>query len=321
MNHVFKHLLALAITVPVLATQGQTLSSPQSTDPHFAARFGTNQKGNFFVQGEILWVKPLGMNFSQRQVNTSGANTSQIYFSNQFTTGERVGIGYNTSYDSWDVLVEFTGFNYSHNNAGVSNYSLANTFYTVTGTTNYTYYFNQGDLDFGRMMQVSSKIKMRPHLGARVLWLNEQAQFSYAANTYATQKNKNTLGGLELGVDSLWYFSKAFSIYANLGLTTLVNQQKTIFRTNDSNLKPSFHTNYGSKIIGGYDIKIGLRWDKNFSDNSYHFGLNFGYEQHSLININGSNGLLGALAQNLYQSFYDTDFSWQAMALGARFDF
>lgn len=316
-----KKSLLLALATPVWAAQPQTAQPLQSLDPNPSARFGTNEKGNFFVQGEVLWVQPLGMNFSQRQVNTSGKNTSQTYFSNQFTTGERVSIAYNTSYDGWDAILEFTGFDYTHNNPGLSNYTLSNTSRNVSGTTSYTYYFNQGDLDFGRMMKVSSKLKMRPHVGARILWLNEKGQFSYGTSTYSSQKNKNTLGGLELGLDSLWYFSKAFSVYANLGLATLVNQQKTILSTNDSVLSPSFDTNYGSKIITGYDIKIGLRWDKNFSDNSYHFGLNFGYEQHSLLNIHGSNGLLGVIDNNLYQGFYDSDFTWQAIALGGRFDF
>jgi Legionella pneumophila major outer membrane protein precursor len=322
MKNIFKATLALACTMTAFAQDAQTTPMPAQMDPNPCARFGTKDSGNFFIQGEVLWIKPLGMNFSSNQQDVNGATTSQSYFSNEFTTGERVSIGYNTSYDGWDAILEFTGFNYHHNNAGISYYK--NSTSNVTGTTAYTYYFNQGDLDFGRMMKISRKVKMRPHVGARVLWLNENAKFTSSTNSYSLQKNKNTLGGLELGLDSIWMFAKEFGVYANLGLTTLVNQQKTLISNNGAPLDAGYNTNYGSKIVSGYDIKVGIRWDKNFSDDSYHFGINFGYEQHSLININGINGILGETnggSGSLYQGIFDSDFTWQAIALGARFDF
>lgn len=318
MKNIFLSVIAVSLTMTAFAEETQMQQEapmPAQMDPNPSARWGTKDRSNFFIQGEVLWIKPLGMNFS-KTLRTNNHLSSASYFSNEFTTGERVGIGYNTCYDGWDAVLEYTGFNYHHNNAG-SAYRGGN----VTGTTAYTYYFNQGDLDFGRMMKISRKVKMRPHVGARVLWLNEKVSFNYTVPTgYSYQKNKNTLGGLELGLDSVWMFAKEFGVYANLGLTTLVNQQKSVFFNNASaNIDgPSFNTNYGSKIVSGYDIKVGIRWDKNFSDDSYHFGINFGYEQHSLININN---LLGDFSDSVNHTLFDNDFTWQAISLGARFDF
>lgn len=312
MKNIVTSTIALALSITAFADDAmntQTNPMPAQMDPNPSARWGTKDRGNFFIQGEVLWIKPLGMNFSG--LNESSAS----YFSNEFTTGERVGIGYNTSYDGWDAVLEYTGFNYHHNNTG----SSIGGFSSVSGNTKYTYYFNQGDLDIGRMMKVSRKIKMRPHAGIRVLWLNEKVSFDYALdNDYTYQKNKNTLAGLELGLDSVWMFAKEFGAYVNLGLTSMVNQQKTIgFFTSPTEY---YKSNYGSKIISGYDIKVGIRWDRNFSDDKYHFGINFGYEQHSLINVNGLGSFFVAEASSNVAMF-DSDFTWQAIALGARFDF
>lgn len=315
--------------ISAFANEVPSATSLTQLDPNPSARFGTHRDGNFFIQGEVLWIKPLGMNFSKQLRNSSGLTLSQSYFSNEFTTGERVALGYNTSFDGWDAVLEYTGFNYHHSNAGISGYRVRNgnnqSFSTLEGSTIYTYYFNQGDLDFGRMMKVSRKVKMRPHVGARMLWLNEKVGFDSVSNTNSHQKNKNTLGGLEFGVDAVWMFAKEFGIYTNLGLTTLVNQQKTMLSNNDTtNLNPGYNTNYGSKIVTGYDVKVGVRWDRNFSNDNYHFGINFGYEQHSLINLNGINGILGATGGDrgsIYQFIMDPDFTWQAIALGGRLDF
>lgn len=277
-------------------------------DPNPSARWGTHRAGNFFIQGEVLWIKPLGLDFKDTPGFFSSSTTYR-YFQNNFTTGERVSVGYNTSYDGWDAVLEYTGFNYHHNNSGVISGLLSN----LTTTTKHAIYFNQGDLDFGRMMQVSRKLKMRPHVGARVLWLSQRSTIS-DVDGFNSDKLKNTLGGLELGVDSVWMFAKEFGVYANLGVTTLVNQAKNIV-TNSSPSRQA--TSYGSKVVNGYDVKVGIRWDRNFSNDNYHFGINFGYEQHNIINLNAKVPSFFADSSG----FVDPDFTWQAIALGGRFDF
>lgn len=327
MSLLSKMALAASMTLAVFAEE-QAKPQPQpapAMDPNPMARWGTSDEGNFFITGEVLWIKPLTEELRSEYNNGATQTESRKFFRNEFTTGERVSLGYNTTYDGWDAVLIYTGFNYKHNNSGLD--QTAN----LPSKTSYSYYYNQGDLDFGRMMKVSRKLKMRPHVGVRALWLTEkgkyQADTSGSYQTYSTNRIKNTLYGLEAGLDSVWMFAKTFGVYANLGFGTMVNQQKFVhlgFST-EYNTSSQSYTNYGTKIVNQIDFSIGIRWDKNFSDDAYHFGINLGYEQHSLINLQspglGDRVASGYFGNNYNGGFQDPDFTWQGIALGGRFDF
>jgi Legionella pneumophila major outer membrane protein precursor len=333
MNLSTKILALSAVCFSVFADQAkptQSATMKSEMDPNPCARFGTKDSGNFFIQGEVLWIKPLGQEINYKSLDGTAQIQEINFFRNNFTTGERVGLGYNTSYDGWDVILQYTGYNYHHNNTGLNNLNgVAN---SINFQNSYSFYYNQGDLDFGRMMKVSRKLKMRPHVGVRAIWLTEKGKAVStdvpSGDAYSINHLKNTLYGLEVGIDTEWMFAKEFGVYANLGLATMVNQQKYTQKgfvaSEDPNSSTGF-TNYGSKIINEVDFSIGIRWDKNFSDDSYHFGINFGYEQHSLINLQSPSLLQestgGYYGDSTYMGFVDPDFTWQAIALGARFDF
>jgi hypothetical protein len=314
----FLSLLSLqAFAAPAQKQMSTPAPQMMQQDPNPSARFGTADRGNLYVTGEVVWFKPLQTVVNRNNTTeTSQApiltTQSEGYFRHQFTAGCRVALGYNTTFDGWDINAIYTGLNYSHNNS--YQYSPAGTDAdTNPGHIKMAYYFNQGDLDLGRMFKVSSKLRLRPHAGIRGLWISQNKIYNTASTSYAyyqKTKAKSYMGGLEAGLDSLWNLSKEFAIYANVAFASLVNSQKFLeWETRDSALRNYSSTNYGSSIIADVDFFIGLRWDRNFDNDNYHFGINLGYEQHNYININNQPNSFGS------------DFTLQGIALGARFDF
>lgn len=310
----------LSIQAFAAPAQKQAAPAPAATtmsqDPNPTARFGTRDRGNLYVTGEVVWFKPLQTkinrdnSFTENNVNYE----SEGYFRHKFTPGCRVSLGYNTTYDGWDINAIYTGLNYGHNN---SFQASSGQFSATTGNVKLAYYFNQGDLDLGRMFKVSSKLRLRPHAGIRGLWLSQiesrDTQTSFTSTqtlNYSRTKAKSYMGGLEAGLDSLWNLSKEFAIYANVAFASLVNCQKYINWTKVNGELDSYKsTNYGASIIADVDFFIGLRWDRNFDNDNYHLGINLGYEQHNYINVNNQPNSFGS------------DFTMQGIALGARFDF
>jgi Legionella pneumophila major outer membrane protein precursor len=314
-------------------------------DPNPSARYGTNHKSNWFLQGEAVWFKPLNQEIAEYSYAESSNehNSHSTYFQNAFQPGYRLELGYNTSFDGWDVLFQFTGFNYKHTNPFLIDNPENAPPLSRTGSISYKYIFYQGDLDLGRMLKISKHLKARPHVGIRGLWLTQDGfktysdQISPFKSGYTDEKKlKGTLIGTEAGVDGIWMIAKQFSIYANAELATLVNSQKLTYNSFDPyhDITSKYYTNKSSRIIFGYDFSIGLRWDMNFSHDNYHLGINLGYEQHCLINVNSfTEELQGIFVKNGSiddQSFIerrkvpliaDADFTLQGLAVGARFDF
>jgi hypothetical protein len=344
----FKTLMATSLVATAFAAQSSSqpatktaAPAPAQMDPNPSARWGTNDSGNFFVTGEAVWFKPLN-DVTTQTITESDSSVSYISGNTKsdvsavtakWAPAFRLAIGYNTSYDGWDSILTFTDFQYKHN----SPYELKipSPFSTsVSGTTSVRYYYYQGDLDFGRMFKVSSKLRLRPHVGIRSIWLSQKTS-RYAEGTtlsFQTESNgpyastskaslKGTLAGAEFGLDSVWMLSSEFSVYANATASTLVYGRKyhelnkfgtSVANIHNNNVVSYNRTNYHytSKIVQGLDFAIGLRWDKNIYDGDYHIGINFGYEHHNLINL--------PIADQYGPS---VDFTMQGLALGARFDF
>lgn len=316
----------------------QTPTMPMQTsqqDPNPSARFGNKDKSGVFLTGEALWFKPIqkivkGVKYTD--ASATNVNSTVSYFNHKFAPGYRVALGYNTPYDGWDLLLSYTGFNYKHNNPYSYDITQAqpvakDDIWDRSGKLKATYYYNLGDLDMGRMFKVSKHLNLRPHAGIRSLWLTQKLHYSFDTEPkYVIQKQSGTLVGLVGGIDGLWKFAKEFSIYANFAVACLVNSQKFSYKTTseDQNIPGSYRsvnnsTNYGTNVVTNLDTFIGLRWDRSFSNDDYHFGINLGYEIHDYINLNQEVGSNFTETKTTYAS--GQDFAIQGVALGARFDF
>lgn len=285
------------------------------------ARYGIKGDENIFLTGEALWFKPSQVQLtSQRVVQASSPTRERTsYFEHKFSPGMRVSVGYNTPYNGWDISAIYTYLKYKHNNAQTYTLAQGSGASEASGTISLKYLYNQGDLDMGRMFRVSRKLKIRPNFGIRALWLTQQRDYNtqnVSTLLFSKDKIKNTLTGVLAGGDMHFCLAKQFTLYAQVAASALLNTAKREFSSYaNSVLDETVATNYNSRILANSDFALGLRWDKNFNKNRFHMGINLGWEQHNFININQRD-------QNPNNSnAFIYDFSWQAVALGARIDF
>lgn len=330
----FKTLMATSLVATAFAAQSSSqpaakpaAPAPVKMDPNPSARWGTNDSGNFFVTGEVVWFKPLN-DVSTETSLTPATDGSSFYdvtdVTSKWAPAFRLALGYNTSYDGWDSVLTYTEFQYKHNSPYLDK-DTVNLNYAYSGAQSVRYYYYQADLDFGRMFKVSSKLFLRPHVGVRSLWLsqktsnygtNSAAETAFALARKESTSLHGTLAGAEFGLDTQWMLSKEFSVYANATAATLVYGRRYSSTTKEGSSldalarTSSSKVHYTSKIVQGLDFAIGLRWDKNIYDGDYHIGINFGYEHHNLINL-PINDVFGP----------SEDFTLQGLAFGARFDF
>jgi Legionella pneumophila major outer membrane protein precursor len=268
-------------------------------------RFGTKESYNAYFTGEAVWFKPLNQEIIQK------TPTHEAFFQNEFQMGLRLTFGVNTNYDGWDTYVSYTALRYSHTNPGF--FTLNNS--SIDADTKLNYDVNLCDFDLGRMFKVSKKLTLRPHLGARAFWLRQKQSLSDSKDVTYMKKIISNLAGIEGGLDTLWKFSSGFSLFGNVGLSSLVNSQKA----KNEDLSVTYTQGLSSSIVGALDVSLGLRWDINFSQDLYHFAFIAGYEQHTYFNMNtlpSSTSL-----SSPFELLSCPDFSLQGISLGARFDF
>jgi len=306
----------------LLADQ-QTPMQAVSQDPNPSCRFGTKDRANIFVQGEMIWMLPLQDELAKyTQITPTDLEIKNC--NSKFFPAIRMQLGFNTTQDGWDTSLIYTGFNYKHNNGYFNTaYPFNLTTTTLDGAISNKFIFNLGDIDLGRMMKISKKMCIRPHISLRGLFLSQkQTVKGSSSNSSAlldVAKIKGTLAGLAMGFDTLFKLSKSYSFYANFIGSSLVDGRKYLQKVysgptlDDLSISSEQKINYSSKIVYAYDFMMGFRWDRNFNDNRYHFAFNLGYEHHNYINLNYS-------TSEINQKF-SSDFSLQGIAFGARFDF
>lgn len=320
MKNFIKTVIATSATLSAFAAPSNP-STPAINDPNPSARWGTASTSNWFITGEAVWFKPLVSQIAQSTVAQGADYTEKrVYFQNEFQIGGRVSVGYNTCYDGWDTVFTYTRLNYSQSNPFINQLQGAN----YTGTLTWGYLFNQGALDVGRMFSVSKNLKLRPYTGIRGAWLQETTTSKYTNNSFPTRDKldlKDIMIGLNMGLNTTWLISKEFSVYSNLAVASLVDRESATFTTTQNNaLTHNSSTNDGAYVVNVIDFALGLRWDRNFSNNNYHVSINLGYEQHSFLNINT---IADLELQGLGNFEYNTsaDFNLQGLTIGARFDF
>lgn len=335
MNNLIKSLIATTVASCSFAA---TSAPPavKTTDPNPLARWGTKQSSNLYVTGEAVWFRPLNYSRSAEYkkfgLNNVELNKELTARPNEFQPGFRVGLGYNTNYDGWDINLTYTRFEYALSFNYGSAYTASNNFSYLASLSRpkLTFDYNLGDLDLGRMYKVGQYFKLRPHVGIRGLWLTQKENFGQVLTSQGGRSTgileeydrftfKNTLVGIETGVDITWMLSDQFSIYSNLGVSSLVNYCKpttTWFEeayTSPDQQLVNFKYNFSTRITNNFDLALGVRWDKTLSEGRYHLGLNVGYEHHTYWDMTYTN--------NGYDIGLDDTFNLQGLAVGARFDF
>lgn len=322
-----------------------------------SARPQIKNGADLFITADLLgWQAhesglPLFIENESTSVDLSDADVKG--FDWKWNAGCRVGIGYNTPHDGWDLSATWLHFNTHAKERGKADSdevlwpTLTHPDEAIAGgpqigssafqksKARWTMNLNQIDLDLGREFYVSKWLSLRPHVGMRTAWLNQKLNVKYnrTSNLDGTfnsgiddhiEMRTDFWGlGLETGLDTQWGLGSGWSIYGNAAFAFLYG-----FHEPDREDELSFGTKFDwvdmdwsfrtTRAIA--DLQLGLRWDSWTDDERVHFRIQAGWEHHIYF------------SQNQFVRFVDDeaignfignqgDLTLQGWTLSARLDF
>lgn len=322
-----------------------------------------------FTAAALIWeAHQDGLAFAIENINSPAvANPSTLNearFQNlnfKWDWGVRLGLGYNFEHDGWDVQAYWT-YVRSHASKHVaadtdSSVTLQPIFSmlqrplatpTITATdidADWTCKLNYVDLELGREFWASKWLSMRPFIGLRGVWIDQDYEIEHrGANINATgfvdeiDFDNNFKGlGIRGGLNTQWGFGCGFSFFGDLALSTIYGRfsvdgeeesEQTVTPFADTDLAEWSDSFRVSRLA--VDLGLGLRFEHMFGDNKdYLFMMSLGWENHMFLNMNqlwraqSANFTAGG-GTNTDQYIFvpeSGDLTYQGWTLSVKFDF
>lgn len=264
--------------------------------------------------------------------------------------GFKIGLGLNLPQDGWDVNAEYTWLHSSawdlvnkNQNGFLPTWNIANVFSQTSNVTsiqaariNWKLEFNAVDLLLGRNFFVSHFLTLRPFVGFKGSWINQDYHVRYifandeVATTLRMKNDQSYWGiGLRSGINTAWRFTQTWGIYGNIALSALWSQfevERKDSRTDSRNgggdnelplnvtvspirFQDSFHT-----LKGVLELGIGMCGEWWFFEDRYHFSVQAGWEEQLWFNHN-------QLVKTLFSQLAHGDLLLQGLTIKTRFDF
>lgn len=305
----------------------------------------------FFTADWLLWqAHANGMGVAIKAAANAAedvvlANTETKNPHFNWNSGFRVGMGWNTPHDGWDVHATWTWFQNKAKRQGAAGYApvqyLPTQLYapaedpTVTGFTAYDaewrLHLNLISLDLGREFFVSKWMTLRPFMGVQSGWIyqKQNVAFTGALPIDAEQRslslyNGNKYWGLgpKTGLDTQWGLGYGFSLVGNAGLSLLYGffDLQTMQSTNLTTPVNNINAVRVSRAIT--EVALGLRWDTMFANDRCHFWIQGGWENLMFFGLGQNSYFLGTQSSNAGALLSNqTDMTIQGWTLSTRLDF
>ena len=242
-----------------------------------------------------------------------------------WSPGFKVGLGLNMSHDGWDLYAQYTWLHSSDKNSttrpiAASRFGLVESgggsgpfVIAQRANSDWDLHFNVIDLELGRNFYLSQFLTMRPFIGLKGTWQDQNWKSHYfdgdftlrvddpnnndqlsVTGPYHIHDSQDNWGiGVRGGFNVSWYMSKNWSFYGDFAWTTLLTKYDTDRKdTLDDTANGTTHSVrmlyinndsfYAVKYIG--ELELGLRWETWFYDDNYHFAIQAGWEEQVWIN-------------------------------------
>lgn len=284
-----------------------------------------------YIDADFIWwhVHQDGMGYvlsgfgnGTTATQASGGSVHHPGFS--WEPGFKVSLGVALGHDGWDLGAEYTWLNPNRSSQNRNNdtdlypmWNIANNYNspvysTATGgvkqaSSSWKTTFNVIDLEMGRNYFISQHLKLRPHIGFKGSWQDQDYSVTYVRRgtqagagtaretTDKMVNNQDYWGfGIRTGLDTAWHFTKSWSIYGDFAISGMWSHFKIKRKDTEQQIphgsngvftifdyQNSFHT-----IKPVMEWGIGLRWETWFSDDDYHFLIQAGWEEQSWLEMN-----------------------------------
>ena len=320
-----------------LYDQGHAVQENQMLGAYNApARIDVRNCWDFFITGTFLWMSESQKGMEIGRYVSSNATlyrASILNMGTEYDPAFRVGLGWNTTMDDWQIYVEYTRMHLNvskHSVIPVNMSSLTpfwlHTYGTVGNTSaKWSPKVDFIDLEFARPCYVGTKLTFRPHIGARGGWIDQKFNINYKhAGTNVMSKNKSDswLIGPRAGLDTNWIFGGGFRMFGNLA-TSLFYQKFTTKTKQELYTNPNaLNQNYKDKLgtINPYvEIATGLGWGTYFDNSNWHIDLSVAYEFHHFWDQNMMRVLIDSINNRIGQN--PGNLAFQGLSATLRLDF
>ncbi|MGE0671260.1 MAG: Lpg1974 family pore-forming outer membrane protein [Parachlamydiales bacterium] len=311
-------------------------------DPH-----GLKNSCNFWVEGEVLyWQSSMDdLDFAIKSHSTtsiSHGHVEELDF--DWDWGFRLGLGYKIPHDKWDLFLNYTHVHaHAHGSAHRENGAIfpqwmapfavtvpaGQTLYATRAHAHWSANVNIADIELGRNCFAGKWLSIRPFMGVRALFIDQDFHVNYKGGTAVPVGNEDKVSidndfwgvGLRMGFDSLWGLGAGWAIYGN-GAASLLSGHFDIHQheklKNDIR-KVSISDDVDNVVVAA-ELALGIQWDYLFSKDRYHFGVKFGWEFNVFFDQNQMIRFVSDTSPGAF-SRSNEDLTFQGLTLGLRFDF
>ncbi len=286
--------------------------------------------GHVYVTGDWLYwrTRQGGMEYavegaSGTPVVLNGAAPSKVTF--DFESGFRVGLGVHLPHDGWDVNVNYTDFRPSaSDDASGSIFPLL--LYqqpialplVASARAEWDIDFQMLNVEIGRAYYIGRTLAFRPFIGLAGAWIDQEVEVHYSSAEVKTSSDFSGAGP-RIGLGSNWFFGGGFSLFGNLSAALLAGHFDLKQDQNNQGFRP-IHLNSDLNLVNSTaQMILGLAWDKNFSRDRSHFGIDLGFESQYWWRQNQ----MERFTTNTLPTFVraDSDLAFYGLTLQGRFDF
>ena len=242
-----------------------------------------------------------------------------------FDPGFKVGMGWNLCHGEWDMLLQYTWFyttagSRSHSNDLNPGFIIFPSMLNGTTLTNplkkakahWSLHYQTGDLELGHNFYVNSCLKLRPFIGIKGTWQEQDYAVHFTSVEFPLNTIESTFNfhskhdhdiwgiGMRAGINSAYQFNNYFSVYGNFSLTGIwldydVNRKDTFCESCTEEIKTVNVCNDAHLVKPVIEFEIGLRLEGNTYCDWMHILVQAGWESQIWINqtllINATNHL------------------------------
>lgn len=230
----------------------------------------------------------------------------------QWHSGFRLGLGWNSNYDRWDLFSQWTSYELHSKDTNrrddlTPNFlgEIADGYYPQWPLTRFTHFetvhaswrlfYNAIDLELGRAYFITSQLSLRPHWGGRGAYIRQT--FSEVFEDLITESDRTELleytgknnwwgVGPRIGIQGDWHCGKGVSVIGKTSASLLYGQTKVKVATSDtivlSNTTEvvtlSRERDVFFELVPTMQLYLGIGWGTSFKRGQTFFGIDVGWE-------------------------------------------
>lgn len=257
--------------------------------------------------------------------------------------GWRVGAGFTSSCDYWDIFAYWTSFSTKASEEidlielpGLNIWGYPDTLNAArlfAGKGNWDFKYNVLDIEVGRAFWIGQCLNMRPHFGVRASWIDQELNFTFdfepqsgiPFGVLTDLTSDFSGGGLRTGFDLHFTNGTGFGLYGRINLALLYGTFRTTLHENETT--PLTETLLIAQTVdtckmgtSALQAAIGFNWSECFCCDRYRLGLFLQWEFNNWSDMGKFHHYSTALENGIYRQD-NASLNLMGLSFGGRLDF